>query len=111
MTVGEFIELLESVTYKPGEEVRWLNPPDRKYPYDGTIRIALCRNVPDSKNPGERMDIQHHLVLTETDIDMLDMDYAKYRIYRLLADAEIHECEEFLKFAGEQYRDPHADGG
>ena len=111
MTVLEFLELIDSIEYKPGAEVRVMNRPDERYPYDGYLHIALCRTVPDSKKPGHTIDIQHNLTLSENDIDAFDLKWAKHIIYDHLCKAEIHELEEFLKFGGVQYRDPHANGG
>jgi len=107
----DFLELVDSVTYKPGEVLRVIGRDDPEYMYDGRIRLVLDRTVPDAKRPGETINILHNLVLTEYDLDALDDDHAKYWIYNHLRTAEIHECEEFLKFGGVQYRDPHANGG
>ena len=48
MTVQDFLDLVEATTYKPGEEIRVLNPPDKHYPYDHEHSVPGLWQHPDS---------------------------------------------------------------
>ena len=101
MKVSEFAALVRSVTYKPGEVLK-LKPLG-----NGSYEIDFTRVVPDSRDPSQTIDIHHTNHLTRFQIEAIDEDFAKELIYSRIVEAEIHEAQEFLKFGGVQYRDPH----
>ena len=100
MTDNEILEFLSTHTYKPDSAVTFHR--DDRY-MDGYLRFQ--HNVDDAVRPARKTlvtSVQH--IRTEMTFDEL-----KYRIAAGWRSLEMHEVDEWLKFSGQCYTDPHPE--
>ncbi len=100
MTPEEFIDLVWSVSYKPG----YLMQASQE---GGFIRVDLhVGNLPDVANPAIIIKLTFTRSLSCYDLEHQGKEFARYWLKRFVREWEDHEMAEWLKIDGERIFEP-----
>ncbi len=101
-------KLVAGIKYKPGYKLELVYKPHLRTQY---FEIEL--NPEDSKGlitgPHMTLTLLFTWELSLDCISVCDEQGMKAWIYDRIIESEVHEAEEWMKFNGVQYRDPHAN--
>jgi len=102
MRTKRFIKLLESMTYKAAHKIRFHKT------RHNSVHFELEMTVTCSKDQRVgTFQLTFSQIFDEHQIDAMSTKIAKQILYDFIKRAEVHECQEWLKFKGKQYIDPH----
>lgn len=100
------------VTYKPGWqfEVSYVRTGTLGYGYFDHAALDICYLGLDVGNPEKKVVLTHSSVIDLEYISkMTNEDIVHRFISHGIREAELHEMDEWLKYAGRNVREPHPD--
>jgi hypothetical protein len=97
-----FVDFVKHMTYKPGYKFQAQMPVER----DEVIVMAFA-TVPDVNDPTRTTQVYQSRTFPGRLIDSGGPEVWMAMLHSLVVDLELHEVDEWLKFGGARYRDPH----
>jgi len=99
--------LLSRITYKNGWKFETQIAYVGSGPWNGDVVLYISRPEPDATDPRKTTMIAVAQSITKFEIDsMTDRQVIEW-IFRNVAEAEMHEVREWLKFDGATIENPH----
>lgn len=103
MKPGEFLEMVQHTTYKPGYEIRAMERPEMHQ----LMQVQLIAKVPNVHQPTNIIRVTKLELLPFELLRSLGQTETKHWLRRFICDLEHHEVDEWLKIGGEHVRRPH----